>query len=478
MSASSPKLSSLLLRNIAAIGLARAGSIVLDGVAYVLVARYLGPTAYGGYISVLAFLVLIDLACDLTVTDITVREMSRDRPRLGIWLTGATVLRLALAMLGLCAFGGYLFWNRAAISAEAFETAWIAALILPVGALRVPLTTFRAGLKMEHELAVTLAARALNLACVLAIVRWEGSLAHLFLTLLLTRTVLGLLSWVFSYRLFRPRLGLDSAVIRRLVRESIPMAVSGLFVAAQLKVDLLLVSALAGPSAGGVYAVVAQLPEYFLYVPVVITTPVLPLLSKFFADSDRDRFQFMYQKLFDVLMALVLPVAIVASILPETVVKLLFGDAYLQSAGVLPILMASIVFMWYSHVTAIAAVATGLQRHFIWIQGICVLVYLGLDLVLIPRWGLAAAAWVRLAATVIAPVMTFAVVKRGAGFRLKGAVVLRIVVACGAMVSVIALLGSVSLSLSVFLGCAVYLMALWVTGAAPWTIPRQLEGRI
>lgn len=472
------RLSSVVLRNIAAIGAARAGSILLDGVAYVLVARYLGPELYGAYVAVLAFVILLDLACDLSILDITVREMSRDMDRLGTWLSGAMMLRAALSLIGLGAFAVYLYASWASLSLEAKEAAWIAALILPVGALRVPLAVFRAGMRMELELAVTVLARAINLACILSVIHLGGSLAMLFGVVLLTRTLLGGFSLVLAGRVFRPALRLDLSVVRRLARESVPMGISGLFVAVQLKADILLVAAISGAAAGGLYGVVAQLPEYFLYFPVVVTTPVLPVLSRFFAESNHERFQTMFQKLFDVLIAVILPVAVLVSLVPETAVTLLFGSAYVESAAVVPLLMASIVFMWLSHAAAIATVAAGLQRHFIWIQTICVVVYLLLNLLLIPRWSFEGAAVARLIGTIIAPVLTLLVLKHGAGIRLSTSVAARILLACGLMAIAVSLLGAHHLAAACVLGLAVYVAALWLTGAAPWTIPRQLEGQI
>ena len=67
----------LIWRNAIAIGIARLGSVILDGLAYIVTARYFGPAAYGNYLSILVFLNLVDVAADMTVMDVTVREMSK-----------------------------------------------------------------------------------------------------------------------------------------------------------------------------------------------------------------------------------------------------------------------------------------------------------------------------------------------------------------------------------------------------------------
>jgi O-antigen/teichoic acid export membrane protein len=426
-------LSRVLLQNVASLGLARGGSLLLDGIGYVLVARYLGPTDYGAYVSILAFLFLVDFAGDMTLLDITVREIAKERARRDVWLTAATALRGAFALLGLVAYAAYLYIGRARFLPELGTAALVAALVLPVGALRMPLALFRAELKIHYELLVTLAARASNLLMLLLVIRAHGGLLQLFVVVLATRSLWGILSWALAVYAFGARPSWSGEVVLRLLRESLPMGLAGLFVAIQLKLDILLVSALLGARAGGLYGVLAQLPEYFLYIPVILTTPILPVLSRLHAEGGRERFCVLYQRLFDSLMALVTPVVVAAFLMPRELVGFVFGPRFADASVVLPLLALSIAFMWFSHATAIATVATGLQDSFIWIQSICVAVYLLLNATLITSWGLTGAAGARLVATALAPFLTYAVVRRRAGFGLDPRTFLRTAVAGLAM---------------------------------------------
>jgi O-antigen/teichoic acid export membrane protein len=409
-SAASDAVNGLLWRNTAAIGCARVGSVVLDGMAYVLTARYFGPAEYGHYLSLLAFLNLVDLAADLTVMDITVREMSREPDRCGIWLTAGTILRMALAGIGVLAFVPYVILANP--GGDLSRIAWTAALILPAGALRMPLALFRARMKMHYESGVVLATRFVNLMLFIALMQSRGSMYQFFLAILASRLLLAALGWGAAFTRFGVRPALPGDRLWRLVRESLPMGLSGSFVAVQLKADILLLARVTGAAAAGLYGAVAQLPEYSLYIPVVLSTPMLPVLSRLFAESARERFQEYYGKMFHSIVVAVIPLTVVALLMPRATVTFLFGASYAEAAGLLPILVLSIVAMWISHATAIAAVAAGLQANFIWIQSICMVTYLLLDWLLIPHWGSTAAALVRLLTTVIAPVLTGWVVQR------------------------------------------------------------------
>lgn len=463
-------ISRLVFRNAAAIGLARASSIVLDGFAFVLVTRYLGPVDYGHYVAILAFLGLIDSAADMTVLDIIVREMSKEPDRTGIWLGTGTVLRTALAALGFLAYSVYVYLGRTGAMSGLVGTAWIACLILPVGALRTPLAVFRAQMKMHFELGIILLTRLVNLALFLAVIHFHGQIYHFFIAVVASRTLLAVLSWTAALVLFRLRVLFRWDFFCYLIRESIPMGLSGLFVAVQLKVDILMMSVMVGAAAAGLYAVVAQLPEYFLYIPVIISTPMLPLLSRSFAESAVGRFQRLYQNLFDVVMAIVIPIGVVAFVMPRQLVTFLFGNRFAGAAHVLPLLILSVIFMWFSHATAIAAVAAKLQGSFLWIQSICVAIYLLLNLVLIPRWSAMGAATARLAATIVAPVLTYYVVKRRVGFSLETQTLRRMLFAGCIMAVAVVFASRFTLVVAGAIGTVVYGVTLWATRTTSRTL--------
>ena len=457
----------VLFRSIGAVGLTRGIAVLLDGAAYVAVARHLGPEQYGYYLGFMALAALLDFAADMALVDITVREIATDLRAANTWLLASTLLRLAIAALFMLAFGVYVYAGRSAYPPDVLKWAWIVALVLPAGALRMPLAVFRARQQLQYELVATIASRATNLILVLLSIFAGAGLAPFFAAAVFSRLLLAGLAWAIGLR--RSGLSLAShhvsgAALSRLIRESIPMAVSGFFVALQLRGDILMVGRVMNAHAAGIYGVVASLPEYFLLVPVIITTPVLPLLSQAYASAASDRFGRLYRALVSVLTAGIVPVAMIGAAMPERVVILLFGPEYVEAAGLLPWLMGSIVCMWISHATAIAAVAIGWQRAFIWIQSICLLAYVGLNLILIPLWGLAGAAIARLVATFIAPALTHWVVKRQTGVGLDGRALGQVALSALAMGLVVTALEPVGQLFAACVGLVLYIGGLWSTG--------------
>jgi O-antigen/teichoic acid export membrane protein len=202
------------------------------------------------------------------------------------------------------------------------------------------------------------------------------------------------------------------------------------------------------------------LPEYSLYLPVIITTPVLPMMARAFAESAKERFQELYGNMLTAVVSVVIPVAVMAIVMPTATVTLLFGPQYASVSRVLPLLALSIVALWVSHATAIAAVAVGLQSHFVRIQLICVATYVVMDWLLIPRAGVMAAGAVRLLTTIIAPLLTYRLVK-DAGFRLRVHELRPTLWSGGAMAATVWACSGLPIGLAGTAGVGVYAAALW-----------------
>lgn len=448
--------------NMIAIGVARIGAILLDSLVYVLTARYFGPEDYGHYLAVLAFLTLVDVAADMSVMDIAVREMSQHPDESGGWLGALTFLRTGLGALGMAAFTAYSLFRG--LNQAHQSTLWLGLLILAAGSLRTPLAIFRAQMRMNYELAIILATRLFNLLLFMWLISLHSPVHHFFAAVLGSRALLAVLSWECVRRKFPVRLSIQKQQVLLLAKESLPMALSGLFVAIQLKADILILAQHAGKELAGLYGAVAQLPEYSLYLPVIISTPLLPVMSRAFRNSDVQEFTKFYQQMFDAILALGIPAAVLTAVMPAAVVKLLFGDGYVAASAYVPVLLLATMAMWASHAMAIAAVAGGLQRHFIWIQSVCVVLYVGLNWILIPGLGPMAAAYVRLLTAALAPVLTYIVVRRYVGAGLGFAGLGRTLLAGAGMAAALVMVEASSalpLIPAAMIGVAFYALAMW-----------------
>jgi O-antigen/teichoic acid export membrane protein len=406
-----PRQARSISKNILYVALARGSAIALDGVSYLLVARYLGPSEYGFYLSVVAAITLIDVASDLSVFDVAVRETANQPERSGAWLGASSFLRTALGCAGLIAFLAYAFFGPPAAHPQIRQAAMLGALALPIGSLRMPLSLFRAELRMEYEFILLALTRLTNLLILVAFMAAHSGLLALIAAMVLSRTFLAVSAWTVCLRVFRVRPQLHWADLRVLMVECLPMAISGVFVALQLKLDLLMVTAISGAARGGIYGVVAQLPEYLLYVPVIVTTPLLPVLSRAFKEGRQSQYEQLFDKLVQGIILVSVPTVLISFFRARDLVVLMFGNKFAGASAYFPWIMLSVGFMWISHALAVATVASSLQRHFVWIQLVCVVLFLAICFLMIPEWGGAAAVLARVVGTFLAAALTLVMLR-------------------------------------------------------------------
>jgi O-antigen/teichoic acid export membrane protein len=164
----------------------------------------------------------------------------------------------------------------------------------------------------------------------------------------------------------------------------------------------------------------------------------------------------------------VIPLAVLGVIVPRHLVEWIFGSAYAPASAVLPLLMLSVVCMWFSHATAIATVAARLQAHFVWIQAVCVGVFFALNALLIPVWGMTGAAVARLAAAAIAPALTYALLRHRVGVTLSMRLLRRSAVAASVMAAGVAAMSSHPPLVIGVVGITLYAGVLWMTGSNPF----------
>ena len=372
------------------------------------VARHLGPSEFGVLSFALSLVLLFGTFWTLGLSGLIVRELVRDPGRedellgtltglrliggviafvLAVALTVAlgqddttrlAVVILMLGVLGLYAFDGIDFWLQAQVRSRHAVVARSVALLI---------------------------ASILNISLIIA-----GAPLLLFVVAAGLEYALGGAFLVVAYvaQGGRPRRWrYHGALARSLLTVSWPLILSGVFAAINLRVDQLMLGILDGPEAVGTYAAAARLSEVWYFVPTAIAASVFPAMVRAHTAGGPAYLAWM-GRLYDLLIALALPIAIGVTILSGPVIALLYGPAYAASAPILAVhiwagpfvFMAAALSRW---LIAEDRLVFSMIRH-----GTGAAVNVGLNLILIPRFGGLGAAY--------ATLISYAVASLGACF--------------------------------------------------------------
>lgn len=326
------------------------GAQALTALAYWLTARSLHPAEFGRLAACVGVAMLVSTAADLGFNAWLVRELARDptspfAPGLGVRLSLAVVV----AVLWSGVAGGA--WLLGAASAYVpLLGLWIL-LALLWSTLLVPA---RAAERMQAVAAVSTLERLVLVVVVLVcaqVVSAELSLVVGFIGGAAVATVASFALLEPGLRhVTRPTIASASFFFRR----SLGFAASSLALQAQ-RLDVVIVGALAGPHAAGIYAAPARLTNALGIMPTAFSAALFPRAA-------REQGPFWSKP-----VARGLALMVAAMILVETplflfaprLAALLLGEEYRSSGGVLRVILVGLLIATVNQPLAVARQARG-----------------------------------------------------------------------------------------------------------------------
>jgi len=380
------------------LGLAGQGAVKLIqlGSAAVL-ARVLHAAGFGDFGYLVAVLTFFQFLGDLGVEKIALREIARE-PARASELAGCAMTLRALLSVGSAALAALFFLAGAPSS----RLAWLGILAcstLPLTLASIYPAYYQAVLRVGRGAWISVVQGAItsglllagallpSLAPVFAHARLETVVAALALAPILC---LAASAWI-ARRDLRPRLALDRAISKNLLRQALPLAFNMICILVSLRADQVILRSMKGADALGYYSAALRFFEAFVIFPTALLLSGFPLMARFDRVSPerlRDTARWSYK----LLSTFILPVALAITILAGPIVRLLFGAPYAPAAAPLAILIWSLFFSFAAMVTFDAITAAGRQRVFVGLSIFTTALNIALNLLLIPRYGATGAA--------------------------------------------------------------------------------------
>ena len=377
------------LRSVSAQALARLLYILSGTVAFVAVARLLGPYELGRYALVINLQNLAVTAADLGTTSLLARNLvtvAEHRSYAGSFM----MFRLAL--------GGAVGVTMAALTLalaplDLMPALLVCAALLPLNAARFfdPIFQFQGRPYRSAWLAglYAVALGTLNAAALMAPsdrATWSAA------AFAVAGGIYGLAGLVVLMRTVRPRL--DRSVLPALPaigRAALPLGVIGLLSMLTLRLDVLMVEWLGGSLTLGLYNAAFRFFDLGVAVIVTLVTPLVPVLARL-ATQERARLAAAFATTAQAVAAALSLCAILAPRLGPTVLTLLYGPAYAVAGPALgllawKLLLGTLNLLLISYLMSIGPIG------WLWLGSAAALgVNLALNLVLIPAFGLQGAA--------------------------------------------------------------------------------------
>jgi len=368
-------------------------------------ARYLGRVGFGEYSFALVFLYFFTIIENIWLKPILVREMAKDNTEAGILMGNIILIKVLFSFIFIALV--LLAIQFIDCSIDVRKLIYLVLIILPLSSLNTSYEIiFRVHLAMKYFIVTLLSCDILFVILVLGIIYFNGPIPYFIIAMILTKLI-SLFSLIyFSKRFVKVKLRINFELWKRILIQSWPLALTAIFIAAYFKIDQIMLFKMKGSAAVGLYSPAVRIVEFFNLIPLALVGSTFPLMSRYF-ESSMKHFKQIYQLSFKYLTMLIIPIAAGITLFSKSIILLIFGREFIASSVPLIFLIWSEVFIFFGIVNRCILIASNKQRLDPVFSGVCALINVVLNLVLIPRYSFVGAAVATLISYAAIPIVGY-----------------------------------------------------------------------
>jgi len=135
----------------------------------------------------------------------------------------------------------------------------------------------------------------------------------------------------------------------------------------------------------GLYNASYRIIEGLSVIPMIIIIAAFPAMSRFYVEN-RAYLKLLYKRIFKYLFMIALPIAVGSTLLANKLIYLIYKEAFLNSSVVLKVLIWAEIFIFLSYLMGNLLNSINKQKLFMYSTGICVILNVLLNLILIPTF--------------------------------------------------------------------------------------------
>jgi len=360
---------------------------LLSAISTIAITRLLGPSGFGVYGAAVAVSAVLGAVADFGFSLMLSRDMAEDAGahrallRSGYEVAGAWSLLLSGAMVALAL--------TAPLSSQRGLSLLVLAPSMAFNGLNPArvffLVTYRTGRLVRIDVAtalvqmiVTIAVAAVHLGPVaVAAVVSAGTIAN------------SVIVAIAAHRMLAPQTGTFSRL--ELIRRAAPLGLVAVMTKVYLTIDLVLLGwYVSGPKLGD-YAAASKLLTVLAGVAGTVMTGVLPALAS--TQRIREELNELTERVWHWLMVSAVPMFVAVALFAPLIIDVAFGHRYHDAVSLIRILCVAGGVTVVSNLVGNIMVAKRRMRQLFFQNLAAIVLNVGGNLILIPRYGVYAAAW-------------------------------------------------------------------------------------
>lgn len=378
-----------------------AGSAALLLLLLMTAGRFLSAADYGRFSFALALATIIETVMDIGLGPVTVREVARDRDGAGRFFRNVLGLKLLWVAGGLALLLVVVPVLRS--DPLVIRTCYLLGISSAVRSYLLTVRGLLQGLnRFDIEAGVVLADRVLLLALGTLALAGGYGLTGLAIAFVAARLVMaGGVAWLVQSVAQSALPTFDRTSWRRIQAAALPLGFFMITLNLYTYIDTVILGIVRSDAETGWYAAAYRIYEGLTYAPAVLSAVLTPRFSYLFV-HDRPALHAQFVRALLGAATLGLGLGGAALWFARPVVTLLFGASYAPAVAPLQVLSGGAALVFCTWILHAAAIATNLDRRLLTTTAVGLGSNVALNLLMIPRWGIAGAAW----ATVLAEAVT------------------------------------------------------------------------
>ncbi len=375
------------LRNTILILVVRVISRIVALLAVIIIGNYLDPTRFGEMQTAVTYVGLVGTVTDLGFSALYVREGARHTDQIARYWNNVASLKVVGVVVGLPLIFAALY------IAGVRSLLWPSFAILVLSGYQLLLrNTLYAMQRLTFEIIEIVPETLVVFALVVIGVHihadtgfflWAYALSYAFACIYFG-TVLMVMG------VLRPGLQLEPGLLLSWVRVAVPLGITFIITTVYFKVDVPILQRFRPYSEVGYYTFAYKPFESLLFIPFALRSVIFPVLSVYHRRSP-ERVLPLAEKFFKALVILGWPITVGVFLLAPQFNSLL--HLYAGSEPALQILALAIVFMFADNTFAATLNAIDKQNVFALVAMVGLVINVGVNLVVIPRYGYLGASW-------------------------------------------------------------------------------------
>lgn len=348
-------------------------------------ARYLGAEGFGVLSFALAFTGMFGVLMDVGLSTLTIRNVARDNSLVCKYLGNIAMMKIVMAIV---VFGLIVMTiNFLGYPEQTIKVVYIIAFSIIFNTFIVLFNSiFQAYEKMEYVSIGRILNSVLMLVGILIAIKQSFGIIEVASIYFIVTAIVLLYSFVICvWKFVLPKMEMDWEFWQYMIKEALPFGLTGIFTTIYFWIDSVMLSLMQSDEAVGWYNAAYRLVMMLLFIPLLFNTTLFPSMSRFHISSTKS-LKFICKKYFKFLILISIPIGVATTLLADKIILLIFGAGYIQSIGVLQLLIWVLVFIFANAPITLLFTSTNMQNIITKITGISMVVNIILNLLLIPKF--------------------------------------------------------------------------------------------